>query len=76
MPDEFGKYDVYAVAGSSYCYADSNVLRNRFGITDSRQLRIIEADISSTRQSEMYKAPVNGRFSPSHLCRIHLATVR
>ena len=57
MSDGFGKYDVYAVAGSSYCYDGSNVLRNRFGITDGKRLRQIEADISAARQSEMYMKP-------------------
>ena len=71
MPDGFGRYDVYAVAGSLYCYPDSSVLRNRFGIKDSEQLRTIEADISAARQSELIERAVTGRFTSNHLCQIH-----
>lgn len=71
MPDSFGRYDVYAVAGSLYCYKDSRVLRNHFGLQDPRQLRMIEAEISAARQSEMLERPVPGRFTTAHLCNIH-----
>jgi cell filamentation protein len=71
MPDGFGKYDVYAVAGSAYCYKDSNVLRNKLGIRDGAILRRIEADISAARQTELVENPVPGHFTPSHLCKIH-----
>lgn len=71
MSDGFGKYDVYAVTGSAYCYKDSNVLRNKLGIRDGAILRRIEADISAVRQTELVENPVPGRFTPSHLCNIH-----
>jgi len=71
MSEGFGRYDVYAVAGSAYCYPDSNVLRNHFGIRDIDQLRAIETDISAARQSELFENPVKGRFTTNHLCRIH-----
>lgn len=71
MPDGFGRYDVYAVAGSSYCYPDSSVLRNHFGIKNSEQLRTIEADISSARQIELIERSITGRFTSNHLCQIH-----
>ena len=71
MSDGFGKYDIYAVAGSMYCYPDSDVLRNRLGITDRTTLKKVESDISAVRQSEMLEAPVKGRFSPTHLRNIH-----
>lgn len=71
MDNGFGKYDVYAVAGSIYCYRDSNVLKNRFGLRDVTKLRAVEADISLLRQRELLENPVQGRFTASHLCRIH-----
>jgi cell filamentation protein len=71
MADGFGRYDVYAVAGSVYCYADTNVLKNRFGIRDHEQLKQIEADITAIRQNDMLEHPIVGRFTPNHLCRIH-----
>ena len=71
MSDTFSRYDVYAVAGSLYCYKDSNVLRNHFGLRDYKQLRMIESEISAARQSEMLEHPVPGRFTTTHLCNIH-----
>ena len=71
MSDKFGKYDVYAVAGSIYCYKDSAVLRNKLGIRDGRQLRRVETDISAARQAEMISHPLPGKFTTNHLCTIH-----
>lgn len=71
VADGFGKYEVYAVAGSLYCYQGTAVLRNRFGIRDAGQLRALEADISSARQTEMMNEPVRGRFTANHLKAIH-----
>jgi len=71
MSDSFSRYDVYSIVGSRYCYQNTNVLRNRFGIRDGNVLRMIEADISAARQSEMLETPVSGRFTQNHLRRIH-----
>ena len=71
MPDGFGKYEVYAVAGSRYCYKDSNVLRNNLGIMDHKLLRRVEADLSMARQTELMENPVPGHFTVNHLCEIH-----
>ena len=71
MDKGFGKYDVYAVAGSSYCYRDSTVLKNRFGIRDGQKLKKLETDISAIRQNDLLSNPIVGRFTSNHLCRIH-----
>lgn len=71
MKDGFGKYEVYAVAGSIYCYPDSGVLRNNFGICDSQMLKSLEADISAARQTALIANPIAGRFTVHHLCAIH-----
>lgn len=71
MADGFGKYDVYAVAGSIYCYPDSSVLKNRFGLRDAAQLKALESDLSAIRQKDLLEHPIQGRFSANHLCRIH-----
>lgn len=68
---EFGKYDVYAVSGSIYCYKDTNVLKNRFDIRDGDVLKKLDADISLLRQKSLLTNPVNGRFTANHLCKIH-----
>lgn len=71
MADSFSRYDVYAVAGSRYCYPDTSVLKNRFGLRDAVQLKKVEADISAVRQNDLLEHPIAGRFTASHLCAIH-----
>lgn len=71
MPDSFSKYDVYAVAGSRYCYSDTGVLKNRFGLRDPEQLKRVEADISAIRQNDLLEHPIAGRFTVAHLCAVH-----
>lgn len=56
MADSFGKYDVYAVAGSLYCYPDSSVLRNKLNIHNAELLRRVEADLYGARQAEIFYA--------------------
>lgn len=71
MADPFGKYDIYSVASSIYCYPDSSVLKNKLDIRDPVLLRKVEADLSSARQAEIFRTPVVGRFTATHLCNIH-----
>ena len=71
MAEGFGKYDVYAVSGSAYCYKDSFVLKNRFGIRDSTTLKKVESDISMVKQNNLLSQPIRGRFTAHHLCQIH-----
>ncbi len=71
MDKGFGKYDVYTVTGSIYCYPDSNVLKNRFGLRDSKKLKELETDLSAIRQNDLLSNPIQGRFTGNHLCRIH-----
>lgn len=71
MADPFGKYDVYSVASSIYCYPDSSVLKNKLDIRDPVLLRKVEADLSSARQAEIFRTPVVGRLTATHLCNIH-----
>lgn len=71
MANPFGKYDVYSVASSIYCYPDSSVLKNKLDIRDPVLLRKVEADLSTARQAEIFHIPVAGRFTATHLCNIH-----
>lgn len=71
MDKGFGKYDVYTTSGSIYCYRDTNVLKNRFGLRDGTKLKELEADLSAIRQNDLLSNPIQGRFTANHLCRIH-----
>lgn len=71
MEHGFGKYDVYSVCGSLYCYRDTSVLKNRFHLQDAGKLKKLEADLSAIRQADLVLHPINGRFTANHLCRIH-----
>lgn len=71
MNNNFGKYDIYAVSGSIYCYGDTGVLKNRFGIRDGKKLKALEADLSAVRQHDLLEHPITGRFTVNHLCKIH-----
>lgn len=67
----FSKYETYATAGSLYCYPDTNVLRNKLHIRDFSVLKAAEEEITALKQYELLLHPIKGRFSKTHLCRIH-----
>ena len=67
----FSKYDVYTEVGSKYCYKDSHVLRNRYGIREFEKLKAAEQDIVGAKQQYLLTYPIAGRFTATHLCNIH-----
>ena len=67
----FSKYEVYSTVQSMYCYNDTNVLKNKFGIKDFNTLKCIEEEIVSAKLYELMKNPVLGRFSRTHFLKIH-----
>ncbi|MBR4205365.1 MAG: Fic family protein [Clostridia bacterium] len=69
----FGKYDIEAETQSIYCYKNTDVLKNRFGIKDKDKLRALESDLSAIRQNDMLSHPIPGRLTPHHLCAVHKA---
>jgi len=54
-----------------YCYPDTNVLVNKFGIRNHRDLSLIERNVVSTRLAELYVSPIEGNFDFDHLKKIH-----
>lgn len=54
-----------------YCYENSNVLRNKLGITDAGTLRTAEREIVAIRVLEAERTPVRGKLDFKHLCDIH-----
>ncbi len=67
----FSKYDVYTTTQSIYCYADSNVLKNKLNIRDNKLLKTAEEEITLIKQMELLKNPIKGNFSKAHLVNIH-----
>lgn len=56
-----------------YCYPNSNVLKNKFGIMDSEELYAKERRITSLTAMRAIKTPVKGNFDLKHLQAIHKA---
>ena len=67
----FSKYELYSTAQSLYCYPDTNVLRNRLNIKDVAALKAAEEEITALKQYALLQQPISGRFTKTHLCRIH-----
>jgi cell filamentation protein len=54
-----------------YCYENSNVLRNKLGITDAAALRTAEREIAAVRVLDAERTPIRGKLDFKHLCDIH-----
>ena len=61
-------FDFYAAKVDRYCYAGTNVLRNKLGIRDEDELAAFEALIVAQRSDEPIPA---GRFTPAHYRAVH-----
>ena len=46
----FSKYDVYTTVQSLYCYADSDVLKNKLKIRNRDELKHAEEEITALKQ--------------------------
>lgn len=67
----FSKYEVYTTVQSVYCYKDSNVLKNKLNIRDKENLKKAEEEITSLKQYVLLESPIEGRFTQTHLKKIH-----
>ena len=67
----FSKYDVYTKVQSIYCYPDTDVLINKLQIKDKAALKQAEAEFAAVKQMALLQAPIKGRFTKTHLLRIH-----
>lgn len=54
-----------------YCYPNSRVLKNKFGITDKDELHDEERNLSNIRAEELLNSPIIGKFDFKHLQAIH-----
>lgn len=56
---------------NSYLYPNTDVLKNKFGIMNSEELREREAEVSFEKLVELYESPITGNFDSEHLKAIH-----
>ncbi|MDR1320691.1 MAG: Fic family protein [Gracilibacteraceae bacterium] len=61
---------------SRYCYPNSNVLKNKFGITNGKALAVAEREITAVTIAGITEKPVRGKLNFKHLCDIHRAIFR
>ena len=69
---EMSKY-AYNAIPDPYCYPNSDVMINRFGIKNAMELDAVERELTLNRLGELLHKPVSGRFGFTHLKRIHKA---
>lgn len=67
----FSRYEVYTTVQSIYCYPDSDVLKNKLNIHDHSELKQAEEEFVAVKQLVLLQDPIKGRFTMSHLLRIH-----
>lgn len=61
----------YNETDRSYCYPNTNVLKNKCGIRDADELYSMERELTMARYFSLEKEGVTGDFSLKHLCSIH-----
>jgi len=55
----------------TYCYTNSDILKNKYEIHDKAELLKAETTMTSARLLELQKQPVKGKFDFKHLQKIH-----
>lgn len=65
------KYEYEYDKDDKYCYKNSDVLINKFGIRDAKVLGELEDDFTTLTIPLAYKFPIIGSFDLKHLQRIH-----
>lgn len=59
------------IPGDPYYYPGTDILKNRFNITDAHSARSIEYKFSSARELDLRRNPIIGAFDFAHLQAIH-----
>ena len=65
------QYEYEESTDKSYCYPNTNILKNKFGIMDMSILYEAEREYSMVRYAELENMGVTGRFDLKHLQAIH-----
>lgn len=67
----FSKYERKDIIQSVYCYPDTEVYINHFGVRDFEELHRVETDITVLRLSDLEAGLLKGKFGVTHLKNIH-----
>jgi cell filamentation protein len=65
------EYEYYYEGVEFYCYPNTKILVNKFGLKDSEKLEEIERRITFAKTAEYEKKPLKGKFDFEHFCAIH-----
>lgn len=63
--------DLYEARNSIYCYPNSNILKNKFNITDNKKLENIERKLVLAKLYELRQNKQIGKFDIKHFVGIH-----
>lgn len=63
--------DKYAAAHDCYCWPNSDVLRNKLGLTDGGRLMEAERAITSLRTTQALAEGIPGHFDEAHFMAVH-----
>jgi len=64
-------YKYYYEGAENYCYPNTNVLINKFGIKDIRKLENLERKISTVKAVEFLRTNTSQDLDFKHICSIH-----
>lgn len=59
------------MSDDKYCYPDSDVLKNKLGLQDEKELLEVEKELTVIRLGELQEKPLKGKFDFKHLKAIH-----
>ena len=63
--------DLYEARNSSYCYKDSNVLKNKLEIKNNEDLFLYETKITAAKLLILREKGITGKFDIAHFISIH-----
>jgi cell filamentation protein len=65
------KYNYTYEGSESYCYPETDVLKNKLGIRDNDALTTAEREITSLKLLKLYNIPAVEKFNFEMFCKIH-----
>ena len=65
------EYKYYYDGANFYCYPDTTILINKYGIKDENLLNTAERKLTELKAAELVNNPIKGNFDFKHFCDIH-----